>query len=96
MNETIEDIINRINKEQFGFITFHDASAIVGKTHGCADFNVLARTGMGREVIKVGDYIDFEKKIVAKGDYIRDFSVGFYVGDQKDQSWDKFCAEFAL
>lgn len=38
----------------------------------------------------------FEKKTVAKGDYIRDFSVGFYVGGQKDQSWDKFCEQFNL
>lgn len=92
--ETIEDIIERINDEQMGFITFHDCAAIVGKTHGCADFNVLARTGKGRKVIKVGDYIDFEKETVANGDYIRDFSVGFWAGGQKDQSWNKFCSEF--
>jgi len=92
--ETIENIIERINNEQVNFVTFHDCAAIMGKTHGCADFNVLARTGAGRKVIKVGDYIDFEKEAVEKGDYIRDFSVGFYIGGVQDTSWQEFCKQF--
>lgn len=93
MKETLEDIIERIDEEQYGFLTVGDISQLIGITHGKVDFNVLVRRNQGRDIVNVIDYFSWQRKFNKaehEHDWIRDISVNFSVGGRKDMSWEIF------
>jgi len=86
----MQAIIDKVT-EQMNFITEKDMAAIMSETGGKADFRILARTGCGRKVINSSEYESFPAEVESKGDYIRDFAVGFFTNGIEDQSWKFFC-----
>lgn len=84
-------IINKVENDQYGFITRMDICRIMSETSEKAEFNVLVRRNLGRDVISVSEYEDYmETYSNDENDYIRDISVGFWCKDIKDSSWDEW------
>jgi len=91
MNQTLMGIINKVENDQYGFITRMDICRIMSETAEKAEFNVLVRRNLGRDVINVSEYEDYmETYSNDENDYIRDISVGFWCKDIKDSSWDEW------
>ena len=91
MNQTLMGIINKVENDQYGFITRMDICRIMSETSEKAEFNVLVRRNLGRDVISVSEYEDYmESYSNDENDYIRDISVGFWCKDIKDSSWDEW------
>jgi hypothetical protein len=91
MNQTLMGIINKVENDQYGFITRMDICRIMSETSEKAEFNVLVRRNLGRDVISVSEYEDYmETYSNDENDYIRDISVGFWCKDIKDSSWDEW------
>jgi hypothetical protein len=89
MNQTLMGIINKVENDQYGFLTSMDICKIMAETDDCAEFNVLVRRNLGRDVINISEYEDYMKTYSNdKNDYIRDISVGFWCKDIKDTSWN--------
>ena len=91
MNQTLMGIINKVENDQYGFITSMDICNIMVETDDRAEFNVLVRRNLGRDVIDVSEYDDYmESYSNDENDYIRDISVGFWCKDIKDTTWDEW------